>query len=412
MQRRGLIGFLFLWLYAAGFVGSLQAQQRCGLAKDLVVHALENMTPASTTDELRDAELLLKRANAVCAEQGDAWYYRALLDGRANRKDLAESERRRAGVFSSEALKEQLDPFTLAAPKGVPQAPSGRVRQKWALVVGISQFKDKTVEPLQFTRDDARSFADVLLDPKAGQFPKDNVHVLLDDNATTRNLKVELNWLARSAAPDDLVVIYIATHGTSRSMDTAGANYVLTYDTEVGEEQNPDLLFATAFPMVDISSVVASRIRATRVAIFLDTCFSEGAMTEQAGAGQRRIAPGLTSASVSEQTLNHIRQGTGRMIVAASRNDQESMESNRLRHGYFTYYLVEALRQQGGAEPLSQVYAYVQQHVSTEVAKDYKAYGWHQDPVMSRSEPDTDFALGERPAVVAGPGIQHSHGPA
>ncbi len=103
------------------------------------------------------------------------------------------------------------------------------------------------------------------------------------------------------------------------------------------------------------------------------------------------------------------------MIVAASKNDQESMESERLRHGYFTYYLVEALRQQGGAEPLSQVYAFVQQHVSTEVAKDYKAYGWHQDPVMSRSEPNTDFAIGsavgDRAAAVAQLEPHGPHGP-
>ena len=400
-----------VWMLLAVLGGQpfARGQQRCGLARDLVVHALEGMTPASTTGELRDAEQLLKRATDICAEQGDAWYYRGLMDDRAGKKELGEAARRRAALFASEALKDRLDPFTLAVPKGTGPSAPGPIRQKWALVVGVSRFQDKTVDPLQFTSDDAQSFANVLLDTSAGRFPKANVHVLLNEQATTRNLKVELNWLARSAQADDLVVIYIATHGTARSMDTVGANYVLTYDTEVGEAQNPDLLFATAFPMVDISNVVASRIRATRVAIFLDTCFSEGAMTDGAGgAGQRRIAPGLTSAAVSEQTLDHIRQGAGRVIVAASKNDQESMESARLKHGYFTYYLVQALRQGGGAQPLSQVYAYVRQQVSSGVAQDFKSYGLHQDPVMSRSEPDTDFALGDATRAAAAVVV---HGP-
>ena len=85
------------------------------------------------------------------------------------------------------------------------------------------------------------------------------------------------------------------------------------------------------------------------------------------------------------------------------------MGSKRLQHGYFTFYLVEALRQGGGVKPLSQVFAYVQDRVSSGVAQDFKAYGWHQNPVMSRSAPDTDFALGEPAAETAK--AEGEHGP-
>ena len=148
--------------------------------------------------------------------------------------------------------------------------------------------------------------------------------------------------------------------------------------------------------MVDVSSVYALRIRATRVAVFLDTCYSEGALV--GGKGAAATKPGSSAvarSAISVQTLDHSRQGAGRVIAAASKSDQESLESDKLRHGYFTFYLVQALRQQNGAQPLSQVFAYVQEHVSSGVTQDFKAYGWHQDPVMRRSEPDTDFTLGE-----------------
>ena len=224
------------------------------------------------------------------------------------------------------------------------------------------------------------------------------MHLLLNDKATYKNIKIELNWLARSAEPDDLVVIYVATHGSARTMDTAGVNYILPYDTEVGPNDDPDLLFATALPMVDISDTVTSRIRATRTAIFLDTCYSQAAMGK-AGAGDK-------TKSVSTETLDHIRQGAGRMIFAASSSDQESQESAKLAHGYFTYYLVQALKEKGGATPLSQVYAYVKTHVSSDVARDYQRYGFQQDPVMSRSEADTDFALGGAGAVAMVRGLQ------
>ena len=107
------------------------------------------------------------------------------------------------------------------------------MQQKWALVVGIGHFTDSEIPRLNYTTADATAFAAALEDPSIGQFPADNVHVLTDEQATTKNIKEQLNWIARHAAPNDLVVIYVATHGTSRTMDTAGgANYLVTYDTE------------------------------------------------------------------------------------------------------------------------------------------------------------------------------------
>jgi uncharacterized caspase-like protein len=75
--------------------------------------------------------------------------------------------------------------------------------------------------------------------------------------------------------------------------------------------------------------------------------------------------------------------------MAASQVDQESLESNELHHGYFTYYLLQALKDSKGATPLSQVFASVAQQVS----KSVSAKGAHQNPVMNRSSADADFSL-------------------
>ena len=74
------------------------------------------------------------------------------------------------------------------------------------------------------------------------------------------------------------------------------------------------------------------------------------------------------------------------MVFAASGTDQESLESDTLKHGFFTYYLVQALRQEGGSAPLSQIFDYTQQHVSQTVATEFNQYNLQQNPVMSRSE--------------------------
>jgi uncharacterized caspase-like protein len=384
---------------------SARAQGRCGAGVDLVVQALEKMRADSSNDQLGDANQLLKRAAELCGELGDAWYYRSLVERKLGHAQLADFAMRQAQKFPSDASSEQLNPFVLATPDlrassravtgpGAPAAtPASHPPDRWALIVGIGSFTDPHIEPLRYTTADAQSFQDALLDPKVGNFKPDHVHSLLNDDATTKNIKMQLNWLARSAGPDDVVVVYVATHGSSRDLDTVGVSYIITHDTEIGANIDPDSLYATALPMVEIANAIATRVKAQRAAIFLDTCYSGNAAVKET----TMIAPGVKNSAPSRQMLDHIKQGTGRMVFAASGTEQESLESDSLKHGFFTYYLVEALRQQGGSAPLSKIFDYTQQHVSQRVATEFKQYNLQQNPVMSRSEDSTDFSLGPPP---------------
>jgi uncharacterized caspase-like protein len=271
-----------------------------------------------------------------------------------------------------------------------PAAPASvdRPAQKWALVVGIGRFSDSNVPSLNYTANDAQAFATLLQDPAIGQFSSDNVHVLTDSQATFKAIKRELNWIARHAQAQDMVVIYVATHGFPRALDSVGGlNYLMAYDTEMGSAQQPDedALFSTAFPMNDLTTSVASRMRSLRTLVVLDTCYSGGAVS----GGGRMMTPGLANAAPSEETLKRMSAGTGRMVLAASRSDQQSLESAKLKHGYFTYFLLKRLTESKGAAPLSQIYASVAKDVSDQVA----AEGLHQNPVMDRSSEEADFSL-------------------
>jgi len=374
---------------------------RCGAGQDLVVQALERITPQSGNDAFVDALELLKHAVSVCPELGDAWYYRSLVEKRLGHDALAKYALDKAHFNGSEALDQGLNPLALSTPaaRGItvdegsaptPAAPvrPGPVQQKWALVVGIGHFTDSEIPRLNYTTADATAFAAALEDPAIGQFPADNVHVLTDEQDTTKNIKEQLNWIARHAAPNDLVVIYVATHGTSRTVDTAGgANSLVTYDTEAynGAQFDEDALYATAYPMVELANAVATRMKALRTVVFLDTCYSGGAV----GPGAPATTEKLANTAPAQAMLAHMSLGTGRIVMSASQNDEESLESNQLRHGYFTYYLLQALKNGKGMTPLSQVYASVAQQVSQSVS----AQGAHQHPVMNRSSADADFAL-------------------
>jgi uncharacterized caspase-like protein len=383
---------------------------RCGAGQDLIVQALERVTPQSGNDAFEDALQLLKSAVAECPELGDAWYYRSLVEKRLGHDSLANYAMDKARFNGSDALDQGLNPLVLSTPASrgfeaesattpAPAAPPvkpGPVEQKWALVVGIGHFTDKQIPQLNYTGADATAFAAALKDPSIGAFPADHVSVLTDDQATTKNIKEALNAIARQARPNDLVVIYVATHGTPRTTDTAGgANYLITYDTEAysGTSLNEDALYATAYPMVELANAVSTRMKALRTAVFLDTCYSGGA----AGDNGSQTGSALANTAPSGSMLTHMSDGTGRIVMAASEVNEESLESNQLHHGYFTYFLLQVLKNGKGQTPLSQVYTSVAQQVSQSVSSQ----GLHQHPVMNRSSADADFALRTAPAATA-----------
>jgi uncharacterized caspase-like protein len=382
------------------------AQERCGAGTDLMVQALERVQPDSPQGQYRDALQLLKHATNECPNLGDAWYYRSLVERKLGNAQVAEYALNKAKQNGSEAQQQQINPFELSTPAEFTPQP---VREKWALVIGIGKFRDPSIPTLHFTAADATGFAESLRNANVGRFKPSNVAVLTDLQATTRNIREKLNWLARVAQPDDLVVIYIATHGSSRDLDTANVNYIITADTEIspkaagardntsdtGRGVDHDALFATALPMVDVANTVASRVRAHRVAVFLDTCFSGAAV---GSGGTKAVSAEMHSRPLSNATLNRMSAGSGRAILAASQEDQVSLESAALGHGYFTYYVLQGLQQSKGMDPMGKLYLYVRDQVSARANQK-------QVPAMAQSDHGDQIVLGVTPgAPVPTPG--------
>ena len=369
------------------------AQEGCPVSKDLVVRALELVSAQPSKDDLANGILLLKQAAQACDENGDAWYYRTVFERRLGQGN-PDYSLGKARERNSPALRDSEDPFRLATPtRGVKasaapistSAPAVRrdprdpaVAHKWALVVGVSKFHDVRLN-LRYTRKDAEDIAALFKDPATGRFAPDHVRLIADEDATTVNVRAGLNWLARMAGEGDLAVIYIATHGTAREHDVAGANYVVTYDTDVA---SLDGLYSTAIPMVEISNDIRTRLRALKVALFLDTCHSAGAIAQTV----------TLPSSISPQMLDRIREGTGRAIIAASQVDESSYEQARYGHGLFTYYLLQALQQQKDA-PLDRLYAWVKD----QVAQDAERNHWKQHPVFSASDTESAIVIGAAP---------------
>lgn len=257
------------------------------------------------------------------------------------------------------------------------------IRDKWALIVGISSFKDSDIN-LRFCAKDAKDFYDFLIKEK--DFAPDHVQLLTDSAATRANILSLLGnkWLPRVAEPDDLVLIYFSSHGSPSNLDVGGVNYLVAYDTD------PNDLYATAIAMQDLTSVIKERVHSDRVMLILDACHSGAVAPSAKGIGR--------AANVN---VDNIVQGTGQLVLSSSSPEQQSWESKRYQGSVFTKHLIDGLRRNGKMTRLGEAFTYLNDEVQREVLRDR---GTLQNPVMKSKWEGKELIIGVTPSSPS-PGV-------
>ncbi len=209
--------------------------------------------------------------------------------------------------------------------------------QKWAVVIGISTYGDSRIEGLRYASTDARAFNDWLVSPQGGRYAPSRVKILLDSEATTRNIRNSLfNWLSQ-ALEEDTVVIYFAGHGSPQSPDQPNNLFLLPYDSQY------DDIATTGFPMWDIETAMKRFIKAKKVVVIADACHSGG--VGQSFDVARRASRGIEINPINSGLQNLSKIGDGVAVISASDEKQFSQESQSWGggHGVFTYFLLKGL---------------------------------------------------------------------
>jgi hypothetical protein len=333
------------------------------------------MHPEATKSQLDLVYRWLVNATRSCSESGDLWYDRGLLARKLADRADAEYAFRKADEFGSKLKEKRFDPFV--AITHATDAPPNKVRDKWALVIGISSF-EKSDDFLEFSGRDAHGLGSFLV--QSANFRKDNVKVLVDRDATTANIREAFGEIRQKAKPDDLVLIYFSSHGYPRDLDPTGLSYVLTYDTDTSTQAR---VFATALQMVELAEL-GRWVLARDYVLLLDTCFSGAARAGVTGA----IVP---SGSNGLDPLQGLKGSGNRVVISASRADERSYEDPTTKHGYFTRYLLDALQAPGTSQPFSSIFEYLTAKVSSAVSVQD---GHQQHPVMQAFGRGGEIVLG------------------
>lgn len=261
------------------------------------------------------------------------------------------------------------------------QADSVRpVRDKWAVIIGITEFANSKVPRLQYATEDAKSFYQYLT--QEANFAPDHVRLLYNERATQRRIKSELGnkLLTRMVKPDDLVVIFVSTHGSPAQMDSVEhKNYLVAYDSD------PDDLYSTGIDMQEILSIIKHRVLSDRLLLILDACHSGGVDPNAKGI-----------ARVGNFDANTLVEGSGKMVICSSQPEEQSWESKRYRNGVFTRNLLDGLRSNGNNTTLNDAFKSAQDKIQDEVRQDHP--GATQTPVLRSKWTGKELVLAVKPA--------------
>lgn len=250
------------------------------------------------------------------------------------------------------------------------------IKQKWAVVIGVSKFKEKRLDDSgsEVGMDkSAQQFYDYLVDPHGGRFQPDHVKLLVNSQATRQNIVSALTapWLASLAGPDDLAVVYVATNGFPT---TDGSTYLCAHDCAI------DNVYSTCVSMQTLMDTLKKDVKAQRIMLVLQSCYSGAA---ELTAGAKALFSGYNI------NIDKVALGKGYVILSSSRPDQMTWSDA------FSRNLIKALRQQDGLIPLKDAFniAKKQTEIDTSLIGPTKK----QTPVMKSEWTGNELVLGTPP---------------
>lgn len=196
---------------------------------------------------------------------------------------------------------------------------------RYALIIGNSQYQDKTLRQLVTPQLDARALADVLNNQAVGAFKE--AQILLDEKMD--HLRRAIGRFFRQAKREDTLLLYFSGHGIRDEL--SGELYLATIDTEYED------LSATAI-RADFIREKIQYSAATRKILILDCCYSGAFTKEMLAKGEAKIAVG-----------QQFGIGKGVVILTASTAFQYAFEGTEIKElgkgdqSLFTRFLVRGL---------------------------------------------------------------------
>lgn len=197
-------------------------------------------------------------------------------------------------------------------------------------VIGIDTYKNSAYT-LNYAREDAESFAESVKKNGASLYHKVKIHALYDGAATRQNILDTLKNLEAHVSINDVFIFYYAGHGC---MVDQNFFFIPTECTSMYQANSTNALSA------ETVQAGFKNIKALKQIIIMDACQSGGSVEILAMRGANE-----------EKAFAQLSRGAGIHVLASAGSEQNAKEILELKHGLFTYVLLEALAGKADGAP-------------------------------------------------------------
>jgi len=255
--------------------------------------------------------------------------------------------------------------------------------RRYAVCVGISQYKCERVPPLQVSHKDAEHMAARLKE----SCRVDEVMLLTNSQATREGIETAIfKDLPRKTQAGDEVLIFFSCHG-GRCADTSGDEqdgtdeYIVPHDGEVGKPETMILDDTFARWMQELDG--------RKIGIILDNCYSGGSSKGLSAKGLGGTAPRADALSIfygNELGRAKALGQKGTIVLAACQENQLAWEMPGKDDGsVLTCYVLRAVADpqtddnRDGHISIGEIYRHIKEPIEQYVRKTFSA---DQNPVL------------------------------
>ena len=225
----------------------------------------------------------------------------------------------------------------------------------YIFAIGINEYKNPKYN-LKYAINDAKAYVDTVSKNSKDLFNKIEITFVKNEEANKTNIISKIKDLSVKVGPEDVFLFYYAGHGVMSIEKDASEFFIVTYDV-TNLYGDTKMLKEKAISASEILSF-SKNIIASKQLFVLDACQSGGAIDAFASRG-----------SGKEKAIAQLARSTGTFFLTASQDVQYANEVGNLKHGLFTYALLEALsgKADGGANDnkitVNEIKSYVEDRV-------------------------------------------------
>lgn len=237
-------------------------------------------------------------------------------------------------------------------------------RRTWALIVGVNNYRDREIAPLQYAVHDAKGVETLLRE----RFQFDHIISRYEEEATKKNIVAALFDSLKSAHEEDGVFVFIATHGGTEKTNEGELGYFVPYDGK-WESYRDNI---TESEIRD----AARLIKAKHIFFVVDACYS-GLLLAKRG-----HSPG-SSATVNFNAIRSLAASRARNVLAAGGPNEQVLDGGLENHSIFTGRFLEGLRGAADRDGDSYITASeVSEFVRDRVSNDALLRSVRQNPIF------------------------------